>query len=246
MLLHSNGTRMTSHTSLPLLLITVLLTPHLRAAMLPGAIDNDGSGNPLGNLTASASSFVALDREPAHLVDGSGLELSIGGNASDPLDYENREFDAFGRQDSWLSDNGDTTPWVRIDLGQEYDLDTAHIFNYNPTDNGRKNRGASSANLYVSTVLNPGNDFTNVAEWTQVGSTFAITRAPNDSAQLDADLFSFGGMTARHVALDLLGNHGDSTFTGLGEIQFFAIPEPSSFLLMGLALCTGLVSRRRR
>jgi hypothetical protein len=71
-----------------------------------------------------------------------------------------------------------------------------------------------------------------------------FTIAPaTDVNQATPDVITFGGVSARMVALEFLANHGHGDdYVGIGEIQFF-IPEPSTFALLALG---GFLIRRIR
>ena len=73
--------------------------------------------------------------------------------------------------------------------------------------------------------------------------TFAI--GPNDGSFEGADNIDLTGVTARYFAIDINTAHGDANFAGVGEVQFFNIPEPSALTLVSLPII-GLCARRRR
>jgi hypothetical protein len=56
---------------------------------------------------------------------------------------------------------------------------------------------------------------------------------------------SLGGVTASHIRFLITSNYGGSV-TGLSEVQFSTVPEPSSALLVGLSALGLAVARRRK
>ena len=228
------------------------------ASMIFGAIGDDGSGPPGafdGSITATANTFESGGgRLPAYAVDGTGIGVKPAGSATDRNDYQNNAgIDDNGDLWNYLSDAGDVTGWFKIDLGQTYPLADAFYFNFNPqSTTGNESRGLATADIYYA-VTDPGNNTPgsgpfNNSGWTLLESAKSLAIAPADNnPQTSPDVIDFGGVTARYVALDFLTNHGHASFTGIGEIQFFAVPEPSAFALLafgGAALIRGL--RRKR
>ena len=74
-----------------------------------------------------------------------------------------------------------------------------------------------------------------------------LTRADelNGYEAVDELFFGGAGQTARYVLRDLKGNDGDTTYLGLLEVQFLTIPEPATFVLLGLGLVLVPPLRRR-
>jgi len=87
----------------------------------------------------------------------------------------------------------------------------------------------------------------------------------DDAAELAAlaefdfsQTLDLGGVVARYVKFDIHSNHNGrdfndpldddllANFVGLSEVQFFAVPEPSTYLLAAMALAGVAVLRRRR
>jgi hypothetical protein len=128
--------------------------------------------------------------------------------------------------------------WIAYDLDAVYSLDHMLVWNYN--QDVHTDWGVKETKVYVSTNASPtlpsgacprpGNH----ADWTQVGSTFTLAKAPgantygNGSVHPNSvpDSLELGGATARHVLLDIEGNHGSwgTGRVGIGEVQFYGAP----------------------
>ena len=225
-------------------MVLTLLPPDVDAAMIAGAIGDDGSGPPGafdGSITPTASRTVGGARTPDRAINGSGIVLG-GGDPTDRNNYAHAfGTNAFGDTYNFLADiNSTEGNWFKVDLGQTYALQDAFFFNFNPdgSEGGMDNedRGVATADIwYLDAASDPnanndGNESAFISTgWTQLGSTSNLTIAPTgDANQTVPDVIDFGGVRARFVALDILSNHGDGGFVGFGEIQFFAVPIPNS------------------
>jgi hypothetical protein len=71
--------------------------------------------------------------------------------------------------------------------------------------------------------------------------------APGDNTTEFAQNVNLTGATARYVQIAVDFNYGDPSYTGISEVQFFAVPEPSAIWLVAAApLAAALFSRCRR
>ncbi|MCG8585951.1 MAG: PEP-CTERM sorting domain-containing protein [Pirellulales bacterium] len=237
----------------------------VQAVMILGAIGNDGTGPPGafdGSITATASTTISTgNRQPFRAINGDGVV--VNGDANDANDYESDAgTNSFGENCTWMPSTARTTGWFKVDLGQAYALNEAWFFNFNPSTggggSGNEDRGVNAADVYYLNAAADPNGNTNGNDsafdstgWTQLGSTTNFTIAPaGDVNQATPDVINFGGAVARFVAFNILSNHGDENFVGIGEVQFFstelpAVPEPSSLLLVALSvLGLGVYGRR--
>ncbi|PXA04401.1 hypothetical protein DDZ13_07670 [Coraliomargarita sinensis] len=131
-----------------------------------------------------------------------------------------------------------------FDLGQSYELDGMHIWNYNSPES----RGIEDVNIKFATTLTGtfgSTDETDTGWGTATAETFTQASKLNTYT---GETYSLGStVTARYVLFDIQTNYGDS-YVGLDEVRFTgtAVPEPSSFAL--LASCFGLtwIMVRRR
>jgi hypothetical protein len=206
------------------------------------AFGHDLGGRPIINsapFTAYASSTISsYNRGAIHAVDGSGMDTVLEPFHAGTVN---------GADVNWLSASGDTTGWYKVDLGATHDLESMDVYNFSSTDSATLNRGIQTFDLYVSNVAAPSdNDFANNPEWTLIQSDVTLDKAPkgtNDAPNLVN--FLPNGTMARWVALDITSNYGDSSYTGLGELRFYEVPEPTSLAAVaGLTLV--ILTRRKR
>jgi hypothetical protein len=216
-------------------------------------IDNSG-------ITAIAKDN-ASDRPPIQAVDGSGLTFTgVGGEENDPTKYEHQGSDRLGKDANWAI--GGIDGWWIADLGADYELDRVSFFNFNPglndtNDDDHTDRGVATGNVWYRTTSESNNTDGNGSAfdstgYTQLGSTETFTRAPGGSLpnhgaipQTVPDTLDFDGANARYVAIEILTNQGDTSFTGIGELQFFSVPEPATMSLLALGGIAMLRRRRR-
>jgi hypothetical protein len=182
----------------------------------------------------TASSELSFgNRVAVHTIDGSGLTGNTHTNAPDDT--------------MWLSDGGvEATGDVTItwDLGASYGLTGFHLWNYNESAGGNSNRGVAVADILVSTTSDFSSGVTSFLGYS------SFLQASGSSADPGADYAFPGDVTAtgRYVRFQNMDNFPTAdAYIGVAEIQFTAIPEPTSFAILCLGT-TGLlrVARRRR
>jgi hypothetical protein len=161
----------------------------------------------------------------------------------------------------------ETNPEITFDLGSEVALGRMKVWNYGeyrddlrvppagaPSFEELLGRGIRHADILVAgedMVFRPlieGYEFARVPDVGDLASFLAT-----DFGQV-VDL---GGVVARYVKFDILSNHngkifvdpfsddGFFNFAGLSEVQFFAVPEPSTYLMAVIAALVALGLRRR-
>ena len=183
--------------------------------------------------TATASStiiFGGVDETAPHAVDGSGL--SLGDNTAVTPDQMHTNSDNFN---AWLTQTGDTDPTLTVNLGAVYDkIAGVRIFNYN-SPGSFTTRGVRTTRLLQSV---DGSTWT-----TNSLGLFTIPIASGISSDTGTYFAFSGPVQAKFFQFDIQSNWGDATpLYGLSELQFEAVPEPSSVVLLGLG---GLVLWRR-
>ncbi|WFB35563.1 PEP-CTERM sorting domain-containing protein [Kiritimatiellota bacterium B12222] len=198
------------------------------------------------SFTARASTWANGDyRTPISAFNGAGLSF----NGSD---YEH---DTSPNDHMWLTDpNVDISEsWVLVDMAAAYDLDSIRVWNYNESGQAKYlRRGVNEAKIWVTTagtipVDESGNfDFSSNG-WSQVGGGVTFEQAPGTDGYVApaANTVALGGVTARYLAIEVDSNHGTNE-VGLSEVQLFAVPEPSSVVLLFLGLGGLFVAGRRK
>jgi len=194
-------------------------------------------------ITVTASTVNGLYGALTTVVNGTGLIAGVHGTANNT---------------QWYTGNASSaTSWIAFDLGASVVLDSIHVWNGNA--GGLDRLGMGTVDIYVSTMLTPGNpedasgNF-NSANWTKLTENVLFLRAPtsnNTGFDLETQTgITLPGTAVRHVsfASDKNFETGVTNYVGLSEVQFFeaaAIPEPNvAALLGGLGMLTLL--RRRR
>lgn len=227
------------------LAIAALLLPALGMQSLHAAII-------IVQPTGAKESSVNLGRNAVDTIDGGGLSDATTVETGDPIPgtwptHGNVAGNA-GAATVWLSLNttqggGEGDEWIMFDLGAEYQLAALHVWNYNEvsaTGNGIKDLtikfATSSAGYDAGSEGDPS--------WgSGVSTTFAQA---SGSTTYDGETINFGSVTARYVLFDTVDTHYASyNRTGLSEVRFITVPEPSSTALLGLG-ALGLMLRRKR
>jgi hypothetical protein len=193
----------------------------------------------------------------AALINRSGIDTSADTN--DPSVWVSAGSDYKDEWMPWYFKDGDNQPttglngkiaWASFDFGASTSLDTLYLFNSNYQGG---NTGINAFNLYYAdspsvplptepainafsstgATLAGDYDFSS-GGWSLLNTsgTFTATKAGNTSVDL-------GGITARYVAIEAITNYGDTHLggrSGMDEVVFVSVPEPSSSMLMLLGI----------
>jgi hypothetical protein len=213
------------------------------------------------NIVATASSISATTT-----VNGPNRTVILNGFNNATGEHSN------GTQQSWRSLSGDSAglanQWIQWDLGASYTLDSIKVWNYN--DSSRYAAGIRQVDIYISNVVNPGDPEIagagNGDNWTLWAGNAILTAGPGTIGYTGFDLatvaltegFALNTVSTRYVrfevdstfrsdAINLGGGTGDAAdVAALAQIEFYAVPEPSTALLVGLGLLALALLRRRR
>ena len=208
-------------------------------------------------LTATASSTQnATNYSPTLAVNGSGL--TSGQHTTD-----NRA--------NWWSDNTGGDPdldptefvaeqWIQFDLGDSYVLSTIQVWNNNQIGGGGLvNSGINQLDIYYSSsATDPGDpEGAGSGNWTLWKEDAIFTIAPGADGYTGFDMATDTGVDTALPTTDVrwVRFEVDSVFidnatypdsVGLAEIQFTAVPEPSTTALLGLVGLSLILRRRRK
>ena len=223
-------------------LATMILTPNTGADMLPGAIGNDGANGFDGSITVKERHHFDT-RFGENAIDGSGL-------------LANGDHDTAG-SGHWLGQPHEPN-WLIVDLGASYPLDRVEVWNYNNGTVGvaGSDRGMRQTSIWLhdgptepnaSNGDENGNDFVSTG-WSLFELDHPFVEGPGTNPFSSTETVSFGGANARFVAFEIKNNHtafGADGFVGISELQFFAVPEPSTLALLALGGLAMAHARRR-
>ena len=141
----------------------------------------------------------------------------------------------------WLSQNGDVNASIVFDLGAITDINGFHVWNFNESDYWRL-AGMRDVTVTFSTT-SPTSGFGEPEIFTGANE-FALAPTPGTQAYLGEDKFFQTTHQARWVKFQANSNWGRNA-TGLSEIRFFAVPEPST-LLLGVLIGLTILARSRQ
>jgi hypothetical protein len=201
------------------------------AALVSLASQNGWAQIPTSIQSASSSLGAPFDRQAEYAVNGAGLNGQTHTIVPDAF--------------MWLNNGvfaapNDLEPEITFDLGSIQALDSMKVWNYNETLPNRPellDRGVGTADILVA-----GEDLV----FTPFISGQAFDIAPGVDNVDFGQVIDLTGASARYVKFDILSNHGgDNNFVGLSEVQFFAVPEPSSYLAFVFGTAMLALLRRR-
>ncbi len=154
-----------------------------------------------GVIASSEISTCCADRDPADIVNGSGLVLGL--HAITPGNMWLRTGSRFG--------GVDPDPFVVFDLGDVHTVNSFHVWNYNEAA-AFSTRGVNDVSVEYGNT--PGLGST-------VGGVTNFAQAPGANGYAGENISGFPPFEARFIKFDIDTNHGDAnTFYGLSEVQF--------------------------
>jgi hypothetical protein len=183
-----------------------------------------------------SSSIFGFNRDASYAVNGAGLGGTMHSRTPNGSMWLNQ-----GTFANVPAEEFDTDPYIVFDVGSEKSLDRMVVWNYNefiPNGAGLLNRGIKTADILVA-----GED----GVFTPFIVGQELTIAPGTDDVDFSQAIDLAGTTARYIKLDNLVNYGDvDNFVGLSEVQFYAVPEPTSIALLAIAFgALGVVRRFR-
>ncbi len=165
-------------------------------------------------------------------------------DASNYLTYSQANPGGSGLGDLWETALSDTVT-LTFDLGGAYDVTTLYGWRYNRTD--LSFRGINEYKIYGSTDGVDYNLIANVnadpARWmyTSTATETVQTRELADAASI-ITVYPENALGVTHIMMKIMntwnGNPAAGSIVGFGEIAFGgnAVPEPSTFAILGSAL----------
>jgi len=148
---------------------------------------------------ASDSSFLNPAYDAGNIIDNSGL-------SGLPYNESSTHSSAAQADIYWSSDNVAPPHSVYLDLGANYDLSDAFIWNWNYT--GLETWAVSNANFYVNSSVAGGT-------WIQVGGTQTLSQGGTT-----AQTVGLSASGVRRVWIEALNAYGSAAEIGLSEVKF--------------------------
>lgn len=185
---------------------------------------------PVGATASSRASNDASD-DPMNLINGNGFTATI------PIEnstHSNAQW--FQGSLGWYG-NEAPLPFVNFDLGAAFDVGSAHVWNWNGS-NDTVNWGVASFDL----IFSRDSTFGNGDDTTRSFSINAATGLNTYTGQH----YSFASEDdVTHIRFQIQGNQpGGNGLVGLSEVRFSTIPEPSSVAFIGSSVLLFVLRRR--
>jgi len=134
----------------------------------------------------------------------------------------------------WLS-SGSGSPvgqQATFDLGANYNLNGMHVWNYNEAEAGLMTRGISNVVVEVASAVG--------GPYRVVGTnTFGMA---SGLATYTGDDYGLSATNVRVVRFTVLSTHGDSSYVGLSEVEFFRL-DPYQVVPAGVTVTSEFYGR---
>jgi len=178
------------------------------------------------SVTASSEFTAGFDGAAINTINGSGLPGAFTLSSSHA---------AYASGNHWTTTGGNPVgEFIVWSFASPKLLSAMHVWNHQSSPNAD----------------NPGYDVTQF-DLTLLDSSSNVLLALNNVALAPdtsiAQTFNFGVNVANvsSVRFVIDSTQSSPSFTGLGEVRFTAVPEPSSMGLCAIVACIGLMTRRR-
>jgi len=236
----------------------------LATVMLLGLSSAAQGAFPIGDPTAAngwdTTSAVSVNvsqpgyggREWIYTINGAGLDAATGTlhNGGAPHGFMGISSGAANPRGGTINDGTYGDRWIEYSFDQVYPLAQMDIWAYN--ENANYYWASMTVKDVMIEISTTGG--TDPSEWTTVTAMTLGHSAFETEGIPVTNSIDFGGADAKYVVITLIngsegtytkGNTGvDSPDFGLSEVRFFAVPEPATMTLLGLAGLLGLKRRR--
>lgn len=204
-------------------------------ALTPGTADAQLFAPTGATATPHYTSGADDVRSIEHAIDGSGLNAS------------NEHTNAVGLgadPDTMYLSNNIPAPVMTFTLAAApVMVDGFRLWNYNEQNQFGDFTARSIRNATVSASTDNVN-FTPLVNPVTNTTTFTFTEAPGTTTY-GGEFYFLPQTTAQYIRFNVIDNHGTEGYTGISEIRFNAVPEPTALGLLALG-GLGLLARRRR
>lgn len=174
------------------------------------------------------------------LIGGKSTGLNINGPGTHSTVSANRY--STGRKGTmWMSNGLDNGPqYIIFDLGEaSKGVGSIKIWNWNdPVD---LNRGVRDLKIYVSDTKLPYGD----TNWT-LKSSVVLDKAPGNNTTAFGQEVSIDSPDIRYVLFEVMSNYRttDNLYSGLSEVVFYTVPEPTTSTLTASGLMRALCHKK--
>lgn len=166
-------------------------------------------------MKATSSSKYSSNRDAIYAINGRGMNADGETHLNGDADYA-----------MWLAQEGDKSPWCKVDLGRTCVLGLIKVWNFNFTrgTSAFTNRGVKGVDVYVTTDESAVGTATPDSEvWMQLGS-YLLPQAGGTANEPAFLIDGFDPTAARSVLFVVKSNYGGG-YGGLSELRFYGFSE---------------------